>query len=556
MRIVILGGMAAGCKAGARLKRLNPDYEVIILEKNSFVSYGTCGMPYYASGDIDAFNDLAKTSWGALRDPNFFLMAKDIDVRINSEVISVDFGNKSVLVLNLITNEQYSLGFDKLLIATGAHPAKPKLLCDESDSISNFHNPLDAKKFRELAQKGKLGSIAIIGGGYIGCELAEAAVSLWGIETSIIERESSLLPNFVDNKIANLLHKVYEENGISLLLDCSVNHIKQSGQDIELVLSSGQELSADHVFICTGVEPSTEIFANSELLLDAKGRIIVDDCMRTNIEYVWAAGDCVTVKNIVTAQSDFLPLGSLANRQGRIAADSMGGKNSKFTGSCGTISMTVFGHTVACSGISSKKANSISLDFGNVSGTWTDRPDFQPGHELIYANMIFEKSSRRLLGLQAFGKSAAVRYTDVFSVYLSKGGTIDDLMDFEHCYNPPQSSPINPLNNLAYIADAELNGIKQIDFTKLSECDFQIVDLRDESEIEESPFQESTLKINYMELRTEYTKLVKDKPIVLICQKGPRSYESAVFLKHMGYKVYYLGGGVHLADGVLDLGDE
>ncbi len=551
-KVLIIGGMAAGCKTAARLKRIKPDFEVKIIEKKSFLSYGTCGMPLYASGEVDGFLDLAKTSWGTVRDADYFKEAKDIEALTETIVEKIDYANRSAECLNLKSNEKLTLNFDKLVICTGAKPVQPPFPCPESERISNFHNPLDAKKFRELAQTGKVGRVVIIGGGYIGCELAEALVSLWGIETYIIELQDRLLPNTLDKEVSALLEKTLIKNDIKVFPDSHAEKIDIKN-DLSLVkLSSGDTIESDYVFLCPGLKPEVELAKSIGINIGQLGGIIVDEQMRTNLPDVWAAGDCVEIKNLITGKNAFFPLGSLANRQGRVIAESIAGIGSAFKGAVGANSIKVFGLIIAQAGLNEASAKKQKIDYSAVWGTWHDMPDYHPGAKTLFGKLIYEKVTLKLIGLQLAGMGEVTRYIDVFTALAQKSGTIKDLLDVEHAYTPPHSSPINPLNFMGAMALAqECDGVRCLSPLQYDKFSGKVLDVRELVEID----GETSAGTNYpiAEYRKHIDEYKKDEPLLIVCEKGPRSYEAAKTFMNNGFKdVCYLGGGIQLANAILD----
>lgn len=545
--------MATGCKTASRLKRICPDFNITILEKLPLVSFSTCGMPFFASGDIDSFNDLIKTPWGKLRDADFFKSVKDINVLTSVEVINVDFNNKEIEFIELKTSVTGKISYDYLVIATGAKPVAPRFKYPVSDRITTFHSPLDAKKVRLMAQKGEIGKAVVIGGGYIGCELAEALVSMWGIETSIIERESILLPISLDRELGELLSDIFKKNSIEIFLDSTVKEIVETSDGfLEVILNNGKIIESDVAFLCTGVKPNLELFSGN-IEIGSSGGILVDAELKTNIPDVWAGGDCVEVKNLITGNYGFFPLGSLANRQGRVIADSIGGLGAQFPGCIGAVSIKVFDTIIASAGLNSKQAKANSMNYSCVSGAWFDRPDYHPDSKPVFGKLIFEKQSFKLLGIQMVGKGEVTRYVDTFSSIASKNGNIFDLINSEHCYTPPHSSPMNPLNFLGAMAlEQEKSGITNYSFYNIPE-DAIIIDLREKDESEAAPSGFDSVNIPFDEYRNHISDFPKDKTIIFVCQKGPRSYEGAVLFKKAGFeKVGYLGGGVQLLLKIID----
>ncbi len=561
--VLIIGGMAGGCKTAARLRRLKPNWNITIIEQKSFISYGTCGMPFYASGDIDDFYDLVKTPWGAVRDVDYFKKVKNIDVLISTRITEIQPEKCKLIGLNLKNNQLIELYYDYLVIAIGAKPIKPNFFFEPSERISYFHSPEDAKIFRQKAQTGAIGSAVIIGGGYIGCELSEALVSLWGIETTIIEMEDWLLSKSFDKTIASLIEKRIEDNGINILFGKRVNSIQNNEDGQVKVIFDDEFINTDFVFICPGVKPNVEILENSGIRIGSCGGIVVNQRVQTNFENIYAVGDCVEVENIVIGRNEVCQLGSIANRQGRVAADNIAGIESVFDGVVGNISLKVFGLIASACGITRKKAYQLGIEVASVCGCWYDRPDYMPESRILFAEMIYDKQAMKLLGLQIVGGGEVSRYLDSFSIYLKNKSGVEDLLNFEHSYTPPHSSPMNPLNYLSAMAfEQERNGIlclnpqellNQEDFNTTKTRDYQFIDLREENEIEQAPIPFKTKQIPINEIRQRKNEIDLGERLVFICQKGPRSYEFAKYFDSIGAKnVSYLGGGVQLLYRLLD----
>ncbi|MBI5324554.1 MAG: FAD-dependent oxidoreductase [Ignavibacteriae bacterium] len=552
--IVIIGGMATGCKTAARLKRINTEFDITVIEKKPFVSYGTCGMPYFASGEVDGFFDLAKTSWGRIRDVEYFKKAKDINVLIETQVENIDYKTNSIDCLNIKDGDRFSLPFDKLVICTGAKAKEPPFPVPESDKISTFHNPLDAKKFRELAQSGKISKAVIIGAGFIGCELAESLVNLWGIETHLVELENRLLPTALDKEMSLFLEKTFSNKGINLHLSSKVEKVNLNGSGNPVVhLFNGGKIDSDYVFLCVGIKPEVELARLLGINIGKKGGILVDSQMRTNLKNVWAGGDCVEVNSLITGKPGLFPFGSLANRQGRVIADSISGLNSEFKGAVGNISLKVFGLIVASCGLSEDGAIEQGYEVGAVWGSWHDRPDYHPDSKSLFGKILYEKSNLKLLGLQLAGRGEVTRYIDIFANMISNRATVYDLLDFEHAYTPPHSSPLNPLNSLGAMAISQEEGVCAMNPLLLEKFDGNILDIREQNEIVDIKLGKAAMEFPIMEYRYNLDKFDKDELLLIVCQKGPRSYEAArTFINAGSSNVMYLGGGLQFAKTILD----
>jgi NADPH-dependent 2,4-dienoyl-CoA reductase/sulfur reductase-like enzyme/rhodanese-related sulfurtransferase len=427
--------------------------------------------------------------------------------------------------------------------------------------VLTFHNPMDAKLVRELAQKGGINSAVIIGGGYIGCELAEALTVLWGIETTIIERENRLLFRSLDKQISNILEKRIIEKGISLILSATVHRIGMDGSGrFEIFIEGEGAIKSDIVFFCTGVKPDSKLAQDAGIKTGRWGGIVVNQFMQTSVENIYAGGDCIEILNEVTGEYDYFPLGSLANRQGKVIADSIArnlrqesdlslrGRSVGFSGAVGAVSMKVYDLIVASTGITEARAKELHIETGILCASFYDRPHYHPDNRVLYAKVVYEVPSLRLLGLQLAGEGEVTRYIDLFSYLLLNGLDSYTLLNLEHAYNPPHSSPINPLNFIgSMIIAQEEEGIEAINpFTfRFENFEGQILELREESEIKSQPYCDSAICIPSDELRERYRELDKGIPLLAVCQKGPRAYEAVRFLKSQSYeKVFYLAGGV------------
>ena len=545
-KIVIIGGMAAGCKAAARLSRLSSDYQITIIERKPFVSYGNCGMPFYAAGEIDDFFELAKTGYGAIRDEKYFLDVKGVNVLTNTEVEEIDTEKCEVKYVDRNTNDINILQYNSLIIATGSKSLKPCFSFKSSPYISSFHSPLDAKNFKEAVQKGKIGKAVIIGGGFIGCELSEALVALWGIETTVIEKENALLLKSFDPEIASIIENTIKSKGIEVLLSTEVEKIELDDKELPVViLKDGTQIKSDYVFYNLGIRPESSLAKKAGIKIGNFGGIVVDDKMKTNLPNIWAAGDCVEVNNLVTGKLDYFSLGSLSNRMGRVAADSIAGEDSSFKGAVGTISLKIFNTTITASGLSEKNASEYGYNVGSVIGAWSDRPDYHPDVKKLYGKLAYEKPGLKLLGLQLIGEGEVTRYIDVFSELLANNKTVYDLVNLEHGYTPAHSSPISPLNYLgSMVINQEINGVRNIGPYQFLFFDGILIDLREPLEVESSRFSNKAIVIPLSDLRANRDKYKLEQPIMFVCEKGPRSYEAARIFMNYGYKnISYLGGG-------------
>lgn len=544
--VVIIGGMAAGCKAAARLRRLSSIYDVTIVEKGSIVSFSSCGLPLYASGEIASLSELSETPYGVVRDEKYFREVKGIRVLTKTEVETIDTERNEVVCRRLDKGETFALHYDSLIVATGAEAVRPGFPYASSPLISSFHTPTDAEIFRRAAEKGKIGKAVVIGGGFVGCELIEALSSLWGIETIMVEKEESLLPGSLDPEIAAYLESSIKSEKIELILSAAVNRIETDGSGHPVVcLENGRRLESDYVFYCLGVKPSSGLARKSNIGTGRNEGILVDEQMRTNLGNIWAAGDCVEIENLVTGSAECLSFGSLSNRMGRVAADSIAGKKSSFKGAVGAVSLKLFGNIICAAGLTEKKAQKLGYRTGSVIGCWSDRPDYYPEAKLLLGKLVYERPGMRLLGLQLVGEGEVTRYLDVFSELLAQRKNVEDLLDVEHGYTPAHSSPMSPLNHLGAMAcNQEKDGVQNISPLLISSFRGTIIDVREPSEVDSLPFPEKSIRIPLSDLGARLDDFPPDEPLLFTCEKGPRAYEAArVFLNNGRKNVSYLGGG-------------
>jgi len=544
--VIIIGGMAAGCKAAARLSRLSSDYHITIIERKPIVSFGNCGLPFYASGEVDDLYELAKTGYGVIRDADYFKHVKDVNVLTNTEVVEINTDKCEVTCTSDDNKKTTTLPYNALIVATGSKAAEPNFEFPRSPVISSFHSALDAKNFREAAQKGKVGKAVVIGGGFIGCELTESLSSLWGIETILIEKEESLLSKILDPEISRLVENGIEKNGVQIILSSEVERIETDVKGLPVTsLTDGKKIVSDYLFYNLGVMPETDLAKAAGVKIGKLGGIIVDEKMKTNVPNIWAAGDCVETKNLVTGKPDYFPLGSLSNRMGRVAANSIADDDDYFKGAVGTISLKVFDLIISATGLTEQKARQLGYQVGSAIGCWTDRPDYHPEAKDLFGKLIYEKKSLKLLGIQLVGEGEVNRYVDVVSELLANNKTVYDLLNLEHGYMPAHSSPISPLNYFGYmVLNQENDGVVNVSAGQLSSFEGLFVDLRETEEINSAAFHRNAVHIPLADLRKKRDDFDLTKPIMFICEKGTRSLEAARIFMNYGYKnVSYLGGG-------------
>jgi NADPH-dependent 2,4-dienoyl-CoA reductase/sulfur reductase-like enzyme/rhodanese-related sulfurtransferase len=541
--IVIIGASAAGLRAAARARRLNAKARVIVLDQDTFISYGACGMPYFVSGDIERVDKLRETAYGQIRDPGFFHGAKDIEVRTPVRVERIDREARQVFCKDLGTGKEETLSYDRLVLATGAAPIMLPGVAKDSKRITTFKTLHEAIHLRKSLETGQIGRVVIVGGGFIGCEMAEAFGSLWGAEVVLIEAAPLILPTLLDKEMASVIEAYLKEEGVELHTSCPVEGIEETEEGVK-VTTSGGVFEADAAVVAVGVRPSSGLAADCGLILGETGGIVVDEGMRTSDPNIYAAGDCVEVKHAVSGKALSIPLGSLANRQGRVAGCNLAGQEAAFGPVVGSAAVKIFDYNVASTGLTEHAAGQAGLDAACAWGTFTDKADYYPESQNIHLKLVYEKGSLRLLGLQAYGKGEVVKRVDVFAALLKKNGDLDDLIDAEFAYAPPYAPAVDPLFSLGCAAkNAALEGVEALppaaDLTGRT-----VVDVRLPEEVEAKPFSEGATNIPFEAVREKWAELPKDSPLLVVCSKGLRSSESVRILKEKGLAdVVYLGGG-------------
>lgn len=538
--------MAAGCKAAARLSRLSSDYQITIVEKSPFISLSSCGLPLYASGELGDISVLSKTAYGILRNEKFFRDFEGITVLTNTEATDINPWKQEVICFNFSKQENLKFKYDALILATGSKAVMPTFPFPQSPLISPMHSPADSIKFREAVQKGTIKKVVIIGGGVKGCETAESLVSLWGIETIIIEEKDSLLSSCVDFEFSGHIKNCLKSDKILTLLSTPVEKIETDMNGLPVVvLDNGQKIVSDYVICCTGLKPDIELAEKINIKLGSSGGIIVDERMRTSIPNIWAAGDCIESTNIVSGLPGYYPNGSLANRLGRAAADSINGSKISFKGTVGTVSLKLFDNIICSSGLTERKAKESGIATGSVIGIWSDRSDFHPDVKNTFGKLVYQKPGLKLLGLQLIGEGEVTRYIDVFSELLKERKTLKSLLCLEHAFYPSHSAPISPLNYLGYMAvNQEKEGIINFSPLQLSSFNGLFIDVREAQDAEAKPLPLKSINIPFSAVRTRIHDFDINQEIIFICTKGARSYESARLFANNGFKhVAYLGGG-------------
>lgn len=437
MKVIIIGGIAAGMSAAAKFKRLSPNDDVVVYEKGDIVSFGACGLPYYVGGFFDDSNEMIARTPEAFREAG-------VEIHTKHEVTNVDFSNKKVTVKNLNTNEVLEESYDKLMIASGARAIIPPIKNIDLENVVTLKSIDDGNKLRELMSKEENKKIAIIGAGFIGLEAAEAAKHR-GKEVTVIQLQDRVLQEVFDKDITDLLEEELRENGVNLLLSETVTELIGDGK-VSKVKTNKREIEADIVILATGVKPNTDFLNCDEIKMIRNGAIVVDKYGRTSVEDVYAAGDCATINSLITDREIYVPLATGANKLGRIVGENLAGQNNSFQGSMASSCIKVMDMEAARTGLSEKEVLNLGFNYKTKFITDMNQTSYYPGRERIYVKLIYDAHTRVILGGQVAGYKDAVQRCNVLAACIYAKMTTEQLGMLDLCYAPPFSRTWDVLN--------------------------------------------------------------------------------------------------------------
>ena len=554
--IVVIGAVALGPKAACRFKRLEPDSRVTMMDQDNLISYGGCGIPYFISGDVSDPEHLQSTSFHMLRDVKFFREAKDIEVLINTRAISINREEKTVLVRNILDDKEQNLPYDQLVLATGSRPRRLPVPGIQLEGIFTVSDLNKAIAVRQELTGGKVEKAVIIGAGAIGLEIAEALADLWGIETTVVEIMDQILPGIVSPNIARMAQHHMEENDISFYLKEKVERFEGETR-VERVVTNKRTLDADMIIVAAGVTPNSALAKEAGLEVSSNGTIVVNKKMATSDPDIYAGGDCVEITNLITGKPGYFPLGSLANRQGRVIGTNLAGGNDEFEGAVGSFIIKLFDISVGSAGLSLESAKKEGFNAVNAFIVQFDRAHFYPEKDLMYLELIVEKNTGQILGIQGLGNSGdgvVGRINAVASILKYKPGT-GDISNLELPYAPPFSAAMDILNALGNTAENILAGKNRVIeadefadwWAKREKGDTLFLDCRGWGNAEPfvKKYPDHWKSIPQDELRVRMEEVPGDKKIVLICNTGVRSYEAQITLDQVGITdTYNIQGGV------------
>jgi len=548
MKVVVIGGVAAGPKVASKIIRNNPDAEVTIIEKGEFLSYAGCGLPYYISGEVKTQAELMATPVGTVRDTVFFHKVKNVNVLNHTEATAINPESKTVTIKNSEGVED-TLEYDKLVLATGASPAKPPIPGINLNNIFTLHGVEDAEGIKSLLSERKARNAVIVGGGLIGVEMAEALTQC-GCRVTIVEMLPHILP-MLDPEMVVLVEKYFESKGVKILTDTKVQGFEGKDQ-VEFVITDKEKLNADLVVLAIGVKPNVELAKSAGIKIGETGAIEVDKTMQTSEADIYASGDCVQCTNLITGKPCYIPLGSTANKQGRVAANSICGIKDEFSGVIGSSVCKIFDYTTARTGLSEKAANEAGFDVVCCLAPAPDKAHFLSSAKPLMLKLVADRKTRRLLGVQGVGMGVADKRIDVAATAITAGMTVDQLANLDLSYAPPYSPAMDNLLTAANILrnkiDGSMEGISAVEVkAKMDRGDkFILLDVRSLKELEMMRI-DPCLHIPLGKLRLELDKFGNDKsmPIVAFCKISLRGYEAALVLKHAGFTdVKVMDGGI------------
>jgi len=542
MKNIIIGGVAGGATAAARLRRLDEKAEIIVLERGEYVSFANCGLPYYIGGVITDREDLT------LQTPESFKKRFNIDVRVFNEAVKIKPDTKTVIVKNLRTGETYEETYDNLILSPGAEPIQPNIEGADGSNVFTLRNIPDALKIKQYIDTAKPHSAVVIGGGYIGVEMAENLVEA-GLKVSIVELADHLIAP-LDFDMAAEVHRYIKSKGIYLHMNNGVKAINGN----TVILQNG-EITANMIIMSVGVRPETAIAKECGIVLNQRGSIVVNNKMQTNLPNIYAIGDAVEVENFITKKPAFIPLAGPANKQGRIAADNIAGYESVYTGTQGSAVLKLFDMTVATTGLNEKSATAAGIDYDKTYTYSASHATYYPGAAQMAIKALWDKKTLKIIGAQIVGFDGVDKRMDVLAAAIRFGAKITDLATLELCYAPPFGSAKDPVNMLGFIAENIVSGkLKQFfwhDVEKLPrDGSVFLLDTRTPYEVMKGKI-DGFVNIPLDELRGRLDEIPKDKPVYVHCHSGLRSYLACRILTGNGYDCYNLAGGWRLYESVI-----
>jgi NADPH-dependent 2,4-dienoyl-CoA reductase/sulfur reductase-like enzyme/rhodanese-related sulfurtransferase len=534
LRLIVIGGVAGGATAAARARRLSENAEIIVFERGEHVSFANCGLPYYVGREIAERESLL------LETPESLHARYRLDVRTRTEVLAIECAEHRVRVRDLESGREYTESYDRLILSPGAAPIRPPLPGIEHPRIFSLRTVPDIDKIKAMVDSDARRAV-VVGGGFIGLEMAEN-LRRRGLEVALVELLDQVMPPF-DKEMVTPVHEELRSHGVELHLSDAVAEFEHEQDGLTAVLESGTRLPADLVVLCIGVRPETSLAAEAGLEIGPRGGIHVDDDMRTSDPNIYAVGDAVEVRDCVVGGTALIPLAGPANRQGRIAADRVFGRKSKYRGTQGTSIVRVFGLTLALTGASEKTLTRVGHAHEKIYIHPFQHAGYYPGAARLAIKLLFSPADGKVLGAQITGQEGVDKRIDVLATAIRAGMTVYDLEELELAYAPPFGSAKDPINMAGFVAANVLKGDAQIIHADaLEQTEGELIDVRDPDEHSEGHIPGSR-NVPVNDLRDRLDELPADKPLVVYCQIGLRGYIAARILTQRGYTVLNLSGG-------------
>ena len=545
MKVVIVGGVAGGATAAARIRRLDENAEIVVFERSGYISYANCGLPYYIGGAIKEERNLT------LQTPASFWKRFRVKMCVHCEVLSIHPEKKTVTVKNSESGALWEESYDKLLLSPGAKPVKPPFEGGNSDKIFTLRTVEDALKIKKFAVERQPKTAVVVGGGFIGIETAENLCDL-GVHVTLVEAADQLMAPF-DRDMAAFLHAEVRKNNIDLRLSATVEGFAEGENGIDVKLKNAPAVHADLVILAIGVAPDTALARAAGLELGIKGSIVVNDKMETSVPDIYAVGDAVQIRNFVTGENALISLAGPANKEGRIAADNICGGNSRYTGGQGSSVIKIFAMTAAATGINEKTAQAQNISYDKVILSPMSHAGYYPGGKLMTMKVLFEKETYRLLGAQIVGFEGVDKRIDVLATAIRAGLKGYELTELDLAYAPPYSSAKDPVNMAGYLIENIKNGfLKQWyyeDEPLPRDGSVTLLDTRTQAEYAMG-HAEGFCNIPVDELRERMGEISKGKPVYVLCESGLRSYIASRILAGNGFEVYNFAGGYRLYEAI------
>ncbi len=533
-KILIVGGVAGGASAAARLRRLDETAEIIMFERGNYISFANCGLPYYIGGEIKNRDDLL------LQTPESFEKRFNVEVRIRNEVTEIDTEKKQINVKNLSTGTTYTESYDKLILSPGAEPVKPSIPGIDSDRIFTLRNVPDTDLINDFIDKHEPKRAVIVGAGYIGLEMAEN-LRRRGMLVAIVEMVDQVLP-VMDKEMNSFIQQELHKNNVALWLNDAVANFRPSNSSLEVGLKSGMELSCDVVILAMGVKPEVKLARQAKLDIGKTGGIKVNTKLQTSDPDIYAIGDAIEVRDFTLDNPTLIPLAGPANKQGRMVADNICGGNRQYNGTQGTSILKVFDLTVAMTGASEKALSKMNIEYEKLYIHPANHVGYYPGAEQMHIQLLFTKPEGKILGAQIVGSRGVDRRIDIFAVAIRAGLTVFDLQELELAYAPPYGSGKDAVNMAGFVASNILEGTMEVvHWDQLDQTDY-IVDVRTVGEVKRGNVP-SSINIPVDELRNRLNELPKDTAINVYCAVGIRSYIACRILMQNGFVARNISGG-------------